>query len=93
MRQIKVKCCCCCSPTNQQNEDEDEDEDNRQYWNTLERLIQTKIDLDFEHSAQEDYNELRDDMKNMILKEFKRRDKKNGKNGDGDRDSVNNLKN
>ena len=91
MRQIKVKCCCCCSPPNQQNEDEDED--NRQYWNTLERLIQTKIDLDFEHSAQEDYNELRDDMKNMILKEFKRRDKKNGKNGDGDGDSVNNLKN
>ena len=56
----------------------------------MERLIQTKIDLDFEHSAQEDYNELRDDMKNMIIKEFKRRDKKNG---DGDRDSVNNWKN
>ena len=89
-----MKCCSCCSPTNQQN-DENEAEENRdyQYWKTLERLIQTKIDLDFEHSAQEDYNELRDDMKNMILKEFKRRDKKNGKNGDGDWDSVNNLKN
>ena len=60
----------------------DEDNRNYQYWKTLERLIQTKIDLDFEHSAQEDYNELRDDMKNMILKEFKRRDKKNGENGD-----------
>ena len=55
----------------------DEDNRNYQYWKTLERLIQTKIDLDFEHSSQEDYNELRDDMKNMILKEFKRRDMKN----------------
>ena len=55
----------------------DEDNRNYQYWKTLERLIQTKIDLDFEHSSQDDYNELRDDMKNMILKEFKRRDNKN----------------
>ena len=55
----------------------DEDNRNYQYWKTLERLIQTKIDLDFEHSPQEDFNELREDLKNMILKEFKRRDKKN----------------
>ena len=46
-----------------------------QYWETLERLIQTKIDLAFEHSTQGDFNELRDDMKNMIIEEFKKRDK------------------
>ena len=46
------------------------------YWDTLQRLIQNKIDLDFEHSKQEDWNELRDDMKNMIVNEFKKRDKK-----------------
>ena len=81
LRLIRVKFCSCYGPTNQQNDLEmksvDEDNRNYQYWKTLERLIQTKIDLDFEHSAQEDYNEFRDDMKNMILKEFKRRDKKN----------------
>ena len=47
------------------------DDKNYQYWKTLERLIKTKIDLDFEHSPCGDYNELRDDMKNMILQEFK----------------------
>ena len=41
-----------------------------EYWKTLQRLIQNKIDLDFEHSPQEDWNELRDDMKNM-RKEFR----------------------
>ena len=54
----------------------DENNTNLQYWKTLERLIQTKIDLDFEHSPQGDFNELRDDMKNMIVQEFKKRDKK-----------------
>ena len=54
----------------------DENNTNLQYWKTLERLIQTKIDLDFEHSPQGDLNELRDDMKNMIVQEFKKRDKK-----------------
>ena len=49
----------------------DENNTNLQYWKTLERLIQTKIDLDFEHSPQGDFNELRDDMKNMILQELK----------------------
>ena len=53
----------------------DENNTNLQYWKTLERLIQTKIDLDFEHSPQGDFNELRDDMKNMIIEEFKKRDK------------------
>ena len=54
----------------------DENNTNLQYWKTLERLIQTKIDLDFEHSPQGDFNELRNDMKNMIVQEFKKRDKK-----------------
>ena len=53
-----------------------EDSANYRYWKTLQRLIQNKIDLDFEHSTQGDWNELRDDMKNMIVKEFKKRDKK-----------------
>ena len=53
-----------------------ENSENYRYWKTLQRLIQNKIDLDFEHSKQEDWNELRDDMKNMIVKEFKKRDKK-----------------
>ena len=52
-----------------------EDSAKYHYWKTLQRLIQNKIDLDFEHSPQEDWNELRDDMKNMIVKEFKKRDK------------------
>ena len=47
-----------------------EDSENYRYWKTLQRLIQNKIDLDFEHSPQEDWNELRDDMKNM-RKEFR----------------------
>ena len=43
----------------------------------MERLIQTKIDLDFENSPEGDFNELRDDIKNMIIEEFKKsRDKK-----------------
>ena len=46
---------------------------NHLYWKTLQRLVQTKIDLDFEHSHQQDFNELRDDLKNMILEEFKKR--------------------
>lgn len=52
------------------------EKDEDKYWKTLQRLIQNKIDLDFEHSPQEDWNELRDDMKNMIVKEFKKRDRK-----------------
>ena len=77
VRLIRVKYCSC-SPTNQENDLEmnSVDDKNYQYWKTLERLIQTKIDLDFEHSPHGDYNELRDDMKNMIVKEFKKRDKK-----------------
>ena len=46
---------------------------NNLYWKTLQRLVQTKIDLEFEHSPQQDFNELRDDLKNMILEEFKKR--------------------
>ena len=82
VRLIRVKCCSCI-PTNLQDiemssTDGSLQEDNKKhrYWETLERLIQTKIDLDFEHSPQGDFNELRDDMKNMIVEEFKKRDKK-----------------
>ena len=46
---------------------------NHLYWKTLQRLVQTKIDLDFEHSPQQDFNELRDDLTNMIVEEFKKR--------------------
>ena len=46
---------------------------NHLYWKTLQRLVQTKIDLDFEHSPQQDFNELRDDLKNMIVEEFKKK--------------------
>ena len=46
---------------------------NHLYWKTLQRLVQTKIDLEFEHSPQQDFNELKDDLKNMILEEFKKR--------------------
>ena len=70
VRLIRVKYCSC-SPTNQENDLEmnSVDDKNYQYWKTLERLIQTKIDLNFEHSQHGDYNELRDDMKSMILHE------------------------
>ena len=46
-----------------------------EYWETLQRLIQSKIDRDFEHSLQGDFNELRDDLKNLILKEFNKNSK------------------
>ena len=48
------------------------------YWETLQRLIQNKIDLDFEHSPQGDWNEIRDDMKNLRreFREFKKGIKK-----------------
>ena len=79
VRKIRVGCCSCNLNTQQQDiemNSADENNTNLQYWKTLERLIQTKIDLDFEHSPQGDLNELRDDMKNMIVQEFKKRDKK-----------------
>ena len=46
-----------------------------EYWETLQRLIQSKIDRDLEHSLQGDFNELRDDLKNLILKEFNKNSK------------------
>ena len=49
------------------------EDNNNLYWKTLQRLVQTKIDLDFEHSPNQDFNELRDDLKNMIVEEFKKR--------------------
>ena len=45
------------------------EDNNNLYWKTLQRLVQTKIDLDFEHSPNQDFNELRDDLnkiKNLL---------------------------
>ena len=70
MRLIRVKCCSCSLKKQDIETSSAGDGSLPKYWDTLQRLIQNKIDLDFEHSPQGDWNELRDDMKNM-RKEFR----------------------
>ena len=70
LRWIRVKCRNCCQDIEMGPNTENT---NHQYWKTLHRLIKTKIELDSEHSPQENFNDLRDDIRNMIVKEFKKR--------------------
>ena len=72
---MKRKCSCCKKVSNDEDFQNMEQNENKKYMETLQRLIKSKLQTDFEKTTQDDFEDLRLDLQNFIKEKMEKLEK------------------
>ena len=72
---MKRKCSCCKKVSTGEDFQNMEQNENKKYMETLQRLIKSKLQIDFEKTTQDDFEDLRLDLQNFIKEKMEKLEK------------------